>query len=281
MGIRIDLVMWVKNGEPALPLTLSFIKTNIPQEEIESKIAVDDGSKDNSKQILMDFGWKVVANNGSGIGDATNTALSHVKSEIFMSVEQDLLISKRWHPEVYPMIKKNAVASGIRKPSKPAHLTNLQDCVTENYKKKHNKSSFLYGKSLDNTVYRTDSIREIGGFPKLKINAGVDTALAVRLEEHGLNWAVNFDVQSTHLRMSLWDELKHYYWYGSCYPELKRELGNKVDDLGQVVVRTLISPARAVPLALSKLSPEILCTYPLIRFCTLIGLFRGDVKKNE
>ena len=76
-------------------------------------------------------------------------------------------------------------------------------------------AAFMLGKTLDNTIYRTAAMRDIGGFPKLTSSSGVDTTLAYFLSQHGYRWHVDYDVQSVHLRKNLRQELDHQYWYAS------------------------------------------------------------------
>ena len=47
--------------------------------------------------------------------------------------------------------------------------------------KSRDMSAFTLGKTLDNTIYKTKIIRSLGGFPKLQVNAGVDTTLAYEI----------------------------------------------------------------------------------------------------
>ena len=83
-----------------------------------------------------------------------------------------------------------AVASGMRFADKPLGVKKMQEYVGKKYRgeaslaswlKSRDMSAFTLGKTLDNTIYKTKIIRELGGFPRLQVNAGVETTLAYKI----------------------------------------------------------------------------------------------------
>lgn len=288
--MKVDLVMWTKNGEKTLPIVLDRINHAIPEENVGKRIIVDDASCDNTRQMAKNFGWQIIANEGTGISDGANTALKHVKAEYFISFEQDLLLSKDWWQEVPTLLDNHvAIASGMRFASLPKGVSDLQKYVARKYRgekylspwlRSRKMAAFTLGKTLDNTIYKTDILQSIGGFPKLEINAGVDTILAYELFKAGYDWAVNYDVQSIHLRRGLRDELNHQYWYGTQLVEIWRrisEVGGKppINRLS-VISRLLISPATGLFVALKTRRPEICYIHPLVRLHYAMGLIKGE-----
>jgi hypothetical protein len=123
-------------------------------------------------------------------------------------------------------------------------------------------------------MYKTEFMRDMGGFPKLKANAGVDTVLAKRVSEKQ-TWRVDFSVKSIHLRRSLWHEIKQYYWYGTCEKELKRELGDAIDGIAGAFLRACFSPIRGFQIAYRKRYWKIVFVYPLIRLSGFLGVLRS------
>lgn len=277
MVAEVDLVMWAKNGSRTLPDVLKTINEVIPAGSVSKRIIIDDNSVDNTRSIGSSFGWEIKPNQGKGISDAANTALKYVESNYFISFEQDLVLARDWWEKIPPLMQdfRVAVASGVRLPNKPIGLKKVQEYITERYEKATDSMSFFYGKTLDNTIYRTDVIRELGGFPKLSVSAGIDTVLAQHIQANDYKWKVNFRVKSTHLRQSLTDELRHYYWYGTCASGLARAISNRDIDLSKLITRLLFSPARAFEIAVKKGSPDALYIYPLIRFMILKGALDG------
>jgi glycosyltransferase involved in cell wall biosynthesis len=269
--------MWTLNGAETLPCVLKRIGEVIPSSSVNKRVIIDDGSLDNTREIAHSFGWQVFANEGNGISDGASTALKHVESERFASFEQDLLLSKDWwrripahlnHPRV-------VVASGIRLPNQPLALRKIQEYVVERYQSSPGSESFLYGKTLDNTIYKTEAVRSLGGFPKLSVSAGVDNILAKQVSLHDLEWKVDFAVKSTHLRKGLKQELSHYYWYGTCSVSLDPLLFKRNVNLNAMILRFLFSPTRGLEIAIKKTSVIAIIYYPLLRFAILKGVIDG------
>src|SRR3972149_3503972 len=204
MPVKVDLVMWTKNGSETLPVVLRRISEVIPETLINKRIIVDDNSSDNTRQIAANFGWTVIPNKGHGISDGANTALANVASEFVISFDQDLLLARDWWTKIPPLLEdsKVAVASGLRFADKPRGIRKLQQYVAKKYRGEANLASWLrsrqmaaftLGKSLDNTIYKTSTIKSLGGFPRMPVNAGVDTTLAYRLQAAGYHWVVDYN----------------------------------------------------------------------------------------
>jgi hypothetical protein len=129
---------------------------------------------------------------------------------------------------------------------------------------------------LDNTIYKTAIIRSAGGFPIVKMNAGVDTTLAYRLKLAGYVWAVDYNVQSTHLRGGLRHELRHQYWYGTQSREIWRQVEGEsrqrapISRFG-IFYRFAVSPFTGLFVAYKMREATIAYIHPLIRFYYLKG----------
>jgi len=275
---NVDLVMWTKNGAHTLPTVFSEINKVLPKNVVNKKIVVDDQSTDETCQIARSYGWTVINNQGSGISDGANTALKHVESDFFISFEQDLVLSDDWWLKVPKHLDacNVAVASGVRLPNKPQVVKKIQEFTMErNQRGVNSRDTFLYGKTIDNTVYKTDVIRSLGGFPKLSVSAGVDNVLALKLKEQGFEWVVDYSVESIHLRKGLVNELSHEYWYGTCYNALNIVLYKKNVNFKKMLLRGLLSPMRGLEIAFKKNAPSAIIVYPLMRFSVLKGISDG------
>jgi glycosyltransferase involved in cell wall biosynthesis len=279
---KVDLVMWTKNGSGTLSYVLPQIGRVIPKNVIRNKIIIDDDSSDDTKLIASKLGWSVYSNVGKGISDATNTALSHVESERFISFEQDVLLSYDWWPNVPELLngKDVAAASGTRYPSKPLPLRKLFEYEVERYPRNTEDSDvFHFAKTLDNTIYQTEIIKNIGGFPRIALDACVDNVLAKRLYEAGFKWKVDYRVRSLHIREGLRDELRHFYWYGAQYPNLEPYITGRHASAKRFLKNLLISPKDGMGLALKLDSPQLVYVYPLIRLALYSGFVSGRKSK--
>ncbi len=291
MPVKVDLVMWTKNGARTLPAVLERINQVIPQTSINKKIIVDDASSDDTRQIANHFGWTVIPNRGHGISDGANTALELVTTKCFLSFEQDLLLDLDWWQKIPPLLNdpKVVVASGMRFADKPAGIKKMQEYVGKKYRgeknlspwlKSRDMSAFTLGKTLDNTIYNTKIIKELGGFPKLQVNAGVDTTLAYRVKEAGYQWIVDYNIRSIHMRRGLRQELNHQYFYGAQLYEIWRKIREEttipppVTKLG-VIRRFIMSPFTGLFMAYQTKEPSVLVIHPLIRFYYMKGLLQA------
>lgn len=292
MAEKVDLVMWSKNGSRTLSFVLQRICEVIPSELVSKRVIVDDRSTDNTREIAESFGWTVIFNEGSGISDGANTALKHVTSESFISFEQDLLLARDWWGKVPKYLKnpKVAAASGMRFADKPRGVRKLQQYVAKKYRgeltlaswlKSRQMAAFTLGKTLDNTIYKTKVVRAVGGFPRMPVNAGVDTILAYRLNQAGYDWVVDYDVQSVHLREGLKQELHHQYWYGTqlyaIWQRIKTETSRRppVTKFG-IIYRFFTSPFTGLFVAVKTGEPTITYIHPLVRFYYMKGLLEAS-----
>lgn len=288
---RVDLVMWTKNGAATLPLVLRRISGVMPSEFVSKRTIVDDHSADDTREIAKSFGWNVVFNEGKGISDGANTALKQVTAEYFISFEQDLLLARCWWDKIPPYLNnpKVAAASGMRFADKPVGVNKLQKYVAKKYRgeaelaswlRARQMAAFTLGKTLDNTIYKTKVVKAVGGFPKIQVNAGVDTVLAYKIQQAGYHWIVDYNVQSAHLRRGLKQELLHQYWYATQLYEIWRRVETETNrpppvTKSNVISRFIMSPFTGVFMAIKTGEPTITYIHPLIRLYYLKGLLES------
>ena len=288
-SMHVDCVMWTFNGAKTLDVVLKRINKVIPKQFVNKRFIVDDGSSDCTLAIATFNGWSVYRNKGKGISDGANTALDLVESDYFCSFEQDVIIPEDWWARVaVPFFGSGlAAASGMRFNSQPKGVVTLFKYVAKKYRgeqlspwlKSRKANAFTLGKTLDNTIYRTEAIRKVGGFPYMKVNAGVDTVLAWKLEKYGYKWKVDYNVQGIHIRTGLRDELNHQKWYGT----QTRYIWNAMNTLEmkspvnfkRTIYKLLLAPFSGVFVAFKTREATIVYIHPLIRFYNTWGLLQG------
>lgn len=292
MGTRFDIISWVKDGAWVLPKTLKNLEKVLPSECVHRKIAIDDCSSDDTVKILKDFGWEVYQNPSTGISSGANCGLSKVDCPYFMSFEQDLFLSKDWWEKTQEKIapEKVAVASGVRFSTRPETIRDLELYVYRKYLMEEKlapylsnrkASVFTLGKTLDNTLYKTDIIRKIGGFPHLSTNSGIDTLLTYKLYANGYEWHVDPTCISKHIRKGLKQELHHQRWYAIASAETReRIISEKLDTEDRMggfitfkhaIERLLLSPIAGTFVAFKMRNPKITIVHPLIKFYWFLG----------
>jgi len=256
--MKVDLVMWAKNGERTLATVLNRINYAIPIKSVGQRLIVDDRSNDDTVQIAKAYNWRVILNEGCGISDGANTALKHVETEYFASFEQDVLLNWSWWTNITPLLKGKdvAVASGVRLPVFSKSLLKISEYSLE----KARRLDFPYFKTLDNTIYKTNAIKGLDGFPKTKMI--VDTVLAKQIKDAGLKWIVDADTVSFHLK-SLLDEVKSQYFYGKF---------SERTFLPKIAMRTAFSPIRGIEVAWKKKCWQVAFVYPILRLAHFLGV---------
>jgi glycosyltransferase involved in cell wall biosynthesis len=287
LSSSVDIVMWAKNGQRTLPIVLKQIDSVIPKDVVNQKIMVDDHSTDSTRQIGFNHGWTVIPNEGHGISCAANTALKHVQTPRFCSFEQDLLLSDEWFKKVYPLVfnENVVVACGVRIASAPPAIRKmevygLQSALSEIAKGLRKKEMRGVGVSFDNTVFRTDFVRGLGGFDYVNSNAGQDFSLFLKL----LNtkkwlWAVDYSVVSLHLRPNSYiNELKHQRWYARAYKEtysLNRFPLPPTMTTKAYLFRLTKSPVTALKFQRKIGDASILLYHPAFCLMQLLGFIEG------
>jgi len=202
--MQADLVIWTLNSERYLRQVLKTAESRIPGNVLQKKIMVDGGSADQTVRIGKELGWETYTV-PKGIPRQANYALSKVEAPFFCSIEHDLLLGKDWWNRISPYMLRSevAVAQGIQIPTHPV-LAAFDKFL---YAKEHRDPND-YGISIDNNLYRTEFIREIGGFP-LTCKVAVDRELRDEVEKRGKQWIIDPNVHSLHIRQSLLATLLH------------------------------------------------------------------------
>jgi len=203
--MELDLVMWGKDCERTVSLSLRSINSRIPGKFVANKIYVDYKSEDASPSMAEELGWAVYQAPAKGIPSAANLALEKVSSPLFATFEADLVLSRGWFEAIVKWMEDPTigVAQGIRLPTHPV-LRHYDQFVYEKERRKVED----YGISIDNNLYRTDLIKKVGGFPST-CPIAVDRNLRDKVEEAGYKWKIDPTVVSSHLRGGLWQTIQH------------------------------------------------------------------------
>jgi glycosyltransferase involved in cell wall biosynthesis len=237
-NMKVDVCIWTRNGEKTLPVVLQRIEQVIPN--IGRKIAVDDGSTDNTLDILRRFGWRVYPNAKGFINGGTSEALVHVKSTWFVSVEQDVLLGPNWWRVMSQHLsdKSLAVAQGIERSTCRAEYA-------------YERLSLGQWCSIGNNVYRTRVIRRLGF---------VDDTIMMkpfhdRILANNYRWVVDDRVESTHLHGGFLSAVNHTVQF---YKLTKQR--TYVDKLTRIryLASIAFSPIKGFSLAVKVREPQVL-----------------------
>ena len=257
--MKIDLVVWTSDSERTLDQSLNSIENAIPAINTCHKIAVDGGSRDKTVAILNGHGWEVFSS-PRGIPHQANRALSLVDSEYYASFEHDILLSPNWLPRMERLIQdpKAAVAQGIRifNGSRVFEAIEKYQLQTGRFPK------WFY--SLDNNLYKTKIIRQIGGYPRL-CPVSTDGVLRQAVLKAGYSWLTDLDCISYHLRRSYWHQLTHRI-RGYMYRRFFDWQGTGSESFPKLLGGVFLSPISGARIARHQRVPSVFVAYPIYRY---------------
>ncbi len=259
--MKTDIVMWSKGKRAILPRVFKAIDNEL-SEMLGKKIFVIGDMRDEGVPIAKDFGWQVYCTNKWSIPTQANEALRHVETEYFISVENDVLLTSGWYEKVLRHMDnpKVAVAQGIRYYTNP-HLRNWLRYAWGDVKSPLYRPIPL-GISIDNNLYRTRMIREVGGF-SYGCELCSDSFLKAELTRAGYLWIVDRDIKSTHIWDGVMDLTKHRSEAGlKCKHRDDSYVENFWKGYGS---KTLQLPVISLDMAFRTHDPYLVFIYPYTR----------------
>jgi glycosyltransferase involved in cell wall biosynthesis len=218
--VKIDLVMWTYNSASALERSLPSIERAIDPENICHRIAVDGGSRDDTRVILNKHGWFVKDAVTKGIPYQANEALGMADTEFVAAFEHDIILNPRWLERITRIIasdEKIGAVQGIR-----LYTGSKTMRAIDEWKYRANRLS-VWEYSVDNTLLRTEAVKRAGGFSSEDM-ASADSILRKSMFRLGYRWIVDPTLISGHYRKDFFEEFRHqlkslelarYYWWSS------------------------------------------------------------------
>jgi glycosyltransferase involved in cell wall biosynthesis len=263
--VKIDLVIWTLNSARTLEATLSSLERTIPDSRICHRVIVDGGSADATKWIAEDFGWEVYQTK-RGLLSQANFALNKVDTDMYASFEHDILLPPQWLPRMEKIMRRPdvAVAQGIRLITGNKALEAMYRSMYERY------PASVISLSIDNTLYRTDMMREVGGYPfDNSWGNFTDAALWNEMEEHGYKWIVDTQCVCGHLRPNFRKHLKHLILY---------QITDVDKGYYDFVKKLSFSLIRGGEMGGKYHAPSAALAYPVFRyFLTILAATRGSL----
>jgi len=266
--------MWAKNGADSLPKVLPRIDKVIPGENIRKKILVDDHSTDETAKLAKDFSWSVYPNPQTGIPNGAAEALRHVRTEYFISIEQDVVLAENWWDKIslYMEDPKVGSAQGIRITTHPLLR------VLENWQRSGNEKRTYV--SMDNNLFRTKIVKAVGGFPRV-CPVCTDTVLMKKMEEVGYKWIIDPSVVSFHIRSNIKGAEEHYQKLNFLCSRTRYCAPNEKLRLSELIRILITSPLRAAYVAIRTNCAPIVLAYPLSRIYKIRACLRWKTYRLE
>ena len=252
-----DVIIAALNEEKGIGPTLTEISQKINPNKV---ILVDGHSHDRTVEIAKEFNWKVYPNTMGGIPNGANEAFRHVDSDFFISVEQDVILSRNWWDSIpqYMDDPFTACAQGIRVPTRQG----LRILDEWQYGSPEKRKSLV---SMDNNIFRTKVIKLLSGFPSI-CPVCTDTVLMRKMQlETPYKWVIDPNVVSLHVRNDLETVLEHQYKLSYMCARTKYCAQLERKSIVAMTRILLTSPFRGLQVALKQRCPEIVWLYPLVR----------------
>jgi glycosyltransferase involved in cell wall biosynthesis len=224
MRARVTIGVCVRNGAAMLPRVIeSIIHQDYPHELLEV-IFVDDGSEDETLSIMksyaskMDMQVKIFHHEWKGLGPTRNVVINNATGDYIVWVDADMILPKDHIRKQVEFMKKNpevGIAKAKYELSSDRNLVALLEdisCIVEDL---NSGSNCVKLPGTGGTIYRTEAIRQAGGFDNYLVSVGEDQDAAYRIRASG--WLIKMnDAYFFELRERSWSALwRKYFWYGS------------------------------------------------------------------
>lgn len=231
-----SVVVCSYNGAATIRDTMEgLLKLNYPYCEI---IVVNDGSKDNTEDIVKEYPVKLISTKNKGLSSARNTGLNNAKGEIVAYIDDDAYPDVHWlHYLAYAYINSTHAAMGgpnilpdengaiatcvANAPGGPVHVLSTDETAEH-----------VPGCNLS---VRRDVLNKIGGFDPIYKAAGDDVDVCWRIQEAG--YTIGFHPSALvwhHRRNSLNAYWKQQKGYGKAEALLEAKWPEKYNAFGHL-----------------------------------------------
>ncbi|MEN6484193.1 MAG: glycosyltransferase, partial [Syntrophobacteraceae bacterium] len=232
----ISVVVCTYNGHRTICDCLDGLKkVEYPNFEV---IIVNDGSKDNTGELIKDYGFRVITTENRGLSNARNTGMRAAKGEIVAYIDDDAIPDPHWltylaasflstdhvgigGPNLPPASDGSIAACVANSPGGPIHVL-LTDEEAEH----------IPG---CNMAFRKSALMAIDGFDHRFRIAGDDVDLCWRLQQNG--GTLGFSPAAMvwhHRRNSVKAYWKQQLNYGKAEADLEKKWPEKYNAAGHV-----------------------------------------------
>jgi glycosyltransferase involved in cell wall biosynthesis len=182
-------------------------------------IIVDDGSTDNTADIIKHYPVQYIYQNNSGPGVARNTGWQSAAGDIICFTDSDCVPETDWVKmllEKYTSEDIGAAGGSYEIQNKESFLA---ECIHEEIIQRHDKipteTNFL---GSFNVSYRKSVLEKVGGFNgSFRTASGEDNDLAYRVKKAGYKLIFDKNIKVAHYHQSklskyLKEQYRHGYW---------------------------------------------------------------------
>lgn len=192
---------------------LSQITNEVP---IENLIVIHGTSQDKTREIARQYTEKVYWDEDKGLGAARNLGIRKSSSEIVAMIDTDVILPKNWYQKLIRHFGNNKVAAANGAVVYGYGCPPLQKYYE--YFRTHSKEDW----GCQASMFRRNSILEIGNFNEQVKGAGEDYEIRSRLLRAGFKWIWDKEVIVYH-PSNLRENFEHNIWWARGVTSCKRE----------------------------------------------------------
>ena len=214
--MKSSIVIPAYNSAKTIPILIEACLNQSVNSEI---IIVDDGSTDNTADIIKNYPVQYIYQNNSGPGAARNTGWQTASGDIICFTDSDCVPETNW----VKMLLEKYTSEDIGAAGGSYDIQNkeslLAECIHEEIIQRHDKipveANFL---GSFNVSYRKKVLEIVGGFNNsFRTASGEDNDLAYKVKKAGYKLIFDKNIKVAHYHQSklskyLKEQYRHGYW---------------------------------------------------------------------
>jgi cellulose synthase/poly-beta-1,6-N-acetylglucosamine synthase-like glycosyltransferase len=285
----VSFVIPIHNGEAWIDRTLSAIFAQDDGRLMEI-IAVDDGSRDRSREILDSYAAsgliKVLDGVGLGAASAINQGIRHASHPIICQVDQDVILHPGWLTRLLAELRDESVAAAqacyVATEGRSIWSRVMSLDLRQRYSQIQNSRDVDHV-CTGNTAYRASALAEVGLLDET-LGYGYDNDLSYRLLNAGFRLAICPVATSTHeWRDGFVGYLRQQYGFGYGRLDLVAKHRHKIagDDVSRLQMMLHAPVMAAATVGLGVAGMLALLGYPSVVLTLLsVGLIAALVAER-
>ena len=293
----VSIVIPTFNRSSILPRCLDSLLNQTYPKNLYEVILVNDGSKDNTEDILKEYekkalcGFKWVTQNNQGTAIATNSGISRSKGDIIFFTGDDCIPEKNWVAQLVDGFINETIGAVGGKVESFQTITPIQQFIEESgvldQEKFVKRNTMITGSA----AYRRDILTEIDGLDN-HLNACIDLDISIKTQLLGykLNYIPNTIVYHDH-PTTVKGLFFQQYRNAIGYVRLHRKYGQKYNLAfytslywGRILLILLCYPFTLVSALISKKKKNFVLNplYYVVYYCAFsLGVVRETLWGKE